>query len=408
MKQNWLSAERKGWVGAYVLSLLAHGLVGGILLWADARPESASSNPAIIEVELLDTVRLPPQGLAHLRSRDMIAHVPARDVRQGAGGERLEAETAGWRRNTSTPDTPSLPDFSLEHSSSLAALALPPPRAMADSNREEAEGLGERHNVKLLPTIPRHQQPLVASTSDNPQAVVREMGDQKVWNQREKEEWVGIELPELPATSALTGQREDDGREVARSELAHGAETPLEEKGQGPKGEGMNPRGSPALCCFQPPGKGAELVQPAGPWQRDAQTGSVNGAGRDVGVGGHRDKGAGEHGDLFAAGQGKGVGEPDGRLAEYLQALYRRIIKHASYPIRARRLGMEGAVKVALVLGCDGHLFDIELVRRSPFTVLNMAAFETVNKVIPLPPPPVGTCQERMRVRVPFTYRLER
>jgi len=110
----------------------------------------------------------------------------------------------------------------------------------------------------------------------------------------------------------------------------------------------------------------------------------------------------------LAAGGGNGVGEPDGRLAEYLQALRQRIIEHTSYPIRARRLGMEGAVKLALVLGCDGHLIDIESVRSSPFTVLNMAASETVKKVTPLRPLPVGTCQERMRVLIPFTYRLER
>ena len=80
----------------------------------------------------------------------------------------------------------------------------------------------------------------------------------------------------------------------------------------------------------------------------------------------------------------------------------------ALYPPAARRLGMEGAVKVAFVLGCDGQLICFELVRSSPFSVLNMAAFQTVNKDTPLPPPPVGTCQERMRVLVPFTYRLER
>lgn len=193
-----------------------------------------------------------------------------------------------------------------------------------------------------------------------------------------------------------------------RSELAQGAETPLEGTGRGPSGEGTSPRRSPVLCCFQPLGKGVELGKTGGSMVKGPQMRSVNGTGRDLGGEGQGDRGTGKPQGAFTAGGGNGVREPDGRLAEYLQALRRRIIEHTSYPITARRLGMEGAVKLALVLGCDGQPIDIEPVRSSPFTVLNMAAFETVKKVTPLPPLPVGTCQERMRVLIPFTYRLER
>lgn len=170
-----------------------------------------------------------------------------------------------------------------------------------------------------------------------------------------------------------------------------------EDNGRWEKGEGLTgalPAPGAAVCCSRSGREGVASTE--GGLTRGLQSGIGNGVGGELG--------GGEGGNPG----GTGARDLDRLLLDYLQTLHRRISKHSSYPLQARRLGMEGTVTVGLTVRCDGQLAQVELIQSAPFTDLNMAAFETVKKVTPLPPPPVGTCQERMRVLVPFTYRLER
>ena len=187
-----------------------------------------------------------------------------------------------------------------------------------------------------------------------------------------------------------------DAQAVSQDRQATAQNSLGEDNGKRNGGEALTgaPSASDAfVCCSRSGGEGTASM--AGTLAENLRTGIGNGTGGGPGV-------AGEGGH-----EGTGVGEFDG-LVEYLLALHRKISEHTSYPWEARRNGMTGTVKVALVIGCGGGLAHVELLHGSPFSVLNMAALETVQKVTPLPPPPVGTCQERMRVLIPFTYRLQR
>ncbi|WP_340690149.1 energy transducer TonB [Hydrogenobacter thermophilus] len=80
------------------------------------------------------------------------------------------------------------------------------------------------------------------------------------------------------------------------------------------------------------------------------------------------------------------------------------IIKHnLTYPLLARKLGMEGKVIVSFLLTKDGRIKDIKVEESSGYKMLDENAINTLKRVENLmPKPPVN-----VRIKIPIIYRLE-
>lgn len=95
--------------------------------------------------------------------------------------------------------------------------------------------------------------------------------------------------------------------------------------------------------------------------------------------------------------------DADALRESYRMRLMRHIEAHKYYPAAARRLRMEGSVRVRLVVDCNGAVREQAMEDGTP--LLNGAARASVERAQPLPPPPDGlscpqTLQYAMRYRL--------
>lgn len=339
------SKARGAWVKAYGTSILAHSVLVASL-WSGVWSDSTrSSLPAVLEVELQGPIRFEARAAGPV-SR----HGSSLTSGVSLGGQERRAKADGKKAGD-------------------GGQARKTPRHSPEGRAEETGGKALSAKPSGKPTSAQgasapspSPSPLEPSLS---QVVPAQLEPQAV-------------VPDRQAT-AQRGLGEDDGRE-----------------GEGKVLIRAFPAAGAAGCCSSSAGAGEGSVSREGASVKRPRTGIGNGTGGGPGV-----AGGGGH-------ERTGLGGLDRLLLEYLHDLHRRISEHKSYPLQARRLSMEGTVRVGLAIRCDGQLAQVELLHGSPFNVLNIAALETVQKVTPLPPLPVGTCLERMRVLIPFTYRLER
>ncbi len=338
------SKTRGALIGAYSLSLIGHGIVF-LFLWSGVWLDwERLPVPAILEVELQEPIRFEARALGPVPRPRSLPTSVTRLNRQGNDRARLRA-TAGV--DGQAGKTPGLS-----------------PEGRSEETRET---IPSAKPSRKLPGARGENDPSPPPPSSNPSS----------------SQAVPVLLdPYAPAPgSQATAQRglgEHNGKANGKEALT-----------------GVSPASDAVACC--PRSGGEEAASKAGALAEGLRPGIGNGTGEGPGGGEERSHGG-----------PTGVGDLDGLLLEYLHNLQRRISEHKFYPLRARRLGIEGTVTVGLTIRCDGQLDQVELIHGVPFTVLNMAAVETVQKVAPLPPLPLGTCQERMRVLIPFAYRLER
>jgi TonB family protein len=76
------------------------------------------------------------------------------------------------------------------------------------------------------------------------------------------------------------------------------------------------------------------------------------------------------------------------------------IDKAKTYPLLARRRGMEGTVYVGFRISSSGEPQDIEVVKSSGYNILDKATLKVVRKAAPYP-------HIEKRIEVPITYRLK-
>lgn len=80
---------------------------------------------------------------------------------------------------------------------------------------------------------------------------------------------------------------------------------------------------------------------------------------------------------------------------DYIQKVLWIIEQHKQYPYEARVNGIEGSVTVGFIIQRDGNLSTLELLKPSPFQILNTTAMSVVRKSAPFPPlPPEITVRE--------------
>lgn len=96
---------------------------------------------------------------------------------------------------------------------------------------------------------------------------------------------------------------------------------------------------------------------------------------------------------------------PEKRNAGYIELNYAyikdKIQKNISYPLMARKMGMEGKVIISFIVRESGEAEEIKILKSSGFSLLDKNVIETIKKILPFPAPPV-----RAELIVPVTYRL--
>lgn len=97
---------------------------------------------------------------------------------------------------------------------------------------------------------------------------------------------------------------------------------------------------------------------------------------------------------------------PAGPPADYLGLLSARLSMFKDYPLSARSRGIQGVVRMVMVLGRDGTLLDVRLQRGSGSDILDRAALGMAKRASPFPPLPASHEGATMEVLVPVPFRL--
>jgi len=78
-------------------------------------------------------------------------------------------------------------------------------------------------------------------------------------------------------------------------------------------------------------------------------------------------------------GSGRGAGDPT------LKLIWKKVNRSKYYPWQARKNGWEGAPRVSFVIGKNGEVHSISLVKSCGIPELDQAAIETIRRSAPLP-----------------------
>jgi len=81
---------------------------------------------------------------------------------------------------------------------------------------------------------------------------------------------------------------------------------------------------------------------------------------------------------------------------DYLKLVLREVERNKFYPLIARRMGIEGRVKLKIVIGKEGELLSVSVLS-SDSPVLKKAAVKTLKKCH-FPPPPGGKFETELTI----------
>lgn len=93
----------------------------------------------------------------------------------------------------------------------------------------------------------------------------------------------------------------------------------------------------------------------------------------------------------------------DGVENEFLQAIYRAISKRVEYPPLALQRGYEGMVLLKFMLDVTGAISQLEVVKHSPYSLLDKAAIKTLKRACKYFPKP----DENVYIEIPIVYNLQ-
>ncbi|MCR6630970.1 MAG: TonB-dependent receptor [Magnetospirillum sp.] len=158
----------------------------------------------------------------------------------------------------------------------------------------------------------------------------------------------------------------------------------------------LSPQPGPMpVPAIQPSSSSGEAAS-AGPVSAPAE---VPGSGGGVAAG----DGLGGRGQGVSAGV-EGSAQPGDAIAAYLADVRARLQRGLIYPPKARRVGLQGAVRVRLRVLADGRVApeSVAVVGDDAHPLLAAGAVETV-RAVPLKPPPLP----EMELVAPLTFRIE-
>lgn len=92
--------------------------------------------------------------------------------------------------------------------------------------------------------------------------------------------------------------------------------------------------------------------------------------------------------------------------ANYLSEVRTWLERHKFYPKRARRMSIEGRVRVRFQINQDGDLLTYSVVEEAEHAIFNKAAIKALRKAAPMPRIPNDLNITQMELEVPFDYAL--
>ncbi len=91
----------------------------------------------------------------------------------------------------------------------------------------------------------------------------------------------------------------------------------------------------------------------------------------------------------------------------FSRRVWEKIAHEKRYPRTARNRGYEGRPVVGFVLGTNGRLTDLFLIKSSPHKLLDRAALDAVKRGDPYPPIPPPLKLDSIRFNLPISFILE-
>lgn len=95
-----------------------------------------------------------------------------------------------------------------------------------------------------------------------------------------------------------------------------------------------------------------------------------------------------------------------GSRMDYLDMVRLKIERYKQYPPFSRQRNLEGMVTVAFLIGPDGVISGLKVVKSSGFPSLDDAAILAVNNAAPFSSPPEKYFKQAVRVKVPIAFEL--
>lgn len=95
-----------------------------------------------------------------------------------------------------------------------------------------------------------------------------------------------------------------------------------------------------------------------------------------------------------------------GSRMDYLDMVRLKIERYKQYPPFSRQRNIEGMVTVAFLIGPDGFISGLKVVKSSGFPSLDEAAILAVNNAAPFSAPPEKYFKQAVRVKVPIAFEL--
>ena len=98
-------------------------------------------------------------------------------------------------------------------------------------------------------------------------------------------------------------------------------------------------------------------------------------------------------------------GNPRARIT-YISRVAARLNRYKTYPIEARRAGLEGVVTLRLELDEEGQVLTAEILQSADVEALDIAALLMVERAEPFPPFPRSFETESMKFAIPVTFQI--
>ncbi|MGQ9608327.1 MAG: energy transducer TonB [bacterium] len=98
----------------------------------------------------------------------------------------------------------------------------------------------------------------------------------------------------------------------------------------------------------------------------------------------------------------------DDVLKEYANYVRNKIESKKRYPIIARNMGIEGRVKVKLVISKDGNLEKIDILESSGYEILDETAIQSIRDAAPFPPIPEEIKKNKLELSIYMTYEISK
>ncbi|HEX3498812.1 MAG TPA: TonB family protein [Stellaceae bacterium] len=161
--------------------------------------------------------------------------------------------------------------------------------------------------------------------------------------------------------------------------------------------ETPTPPVAPTVATQPPPGP----ANGQGPPTQNPQPGTAATGTASAGPGGAAGVGTG------AAGAGRGAfGNGKGSGDDYLDRLYRHLLKYKRTPPDAIARRQEGTVHVSMVIARNGTVLDATISTSSGFPLLDRAILDMVHSASPVPPLPPEVPGDTAKVGLRFTFTI--